>query len=119
MDRDVAAGLVRSANRSGATPKQSENPYRGLIPEPEELAIGTPEQSATEAADLKQAERMKLAKEGKALPDGSFPIRNVADLKKARVRAHQADNPGAAKRHIKKRERALGVSLGPIGAYEE
>ena len=32
-------------------------------------------------ADLDTAERRKLADQGKALPDGSFPIRNREDLK--------------------------------------
>jgi hypothetical protein len=34
-------------------------------------------------ADLDTEERRKLADEGKALPDGSFPIRNREDLKDA------------------------------------
>lgn len=54
---------------------------------------------------------MRLAKEGKALPDGSFPIRNAADLEKARIRAHQATNETEARAHIRKRAKALGVSL--------
>jgi hypothetical protein len=34
-------------------------------------------------ADLDTEERRKLAEQGKALPDGSFPIRNREDLKDA------------------------------------
>lgn len=69
------------------------------------------ETAAKEAADLNVGERMKLAKEGKALPDGSFPIRNAADLEKARVRAHQGGNESAAKALIRKRAKDLGVKL--------
>jgi hypothetical protein len=51
--------------------------------------------------------RETAAKKGYALPDGSFPIVDDADLKNA-VRAFgRAKNPDAAKRHIKKRARAL------------
>lgn len=54
------------------------------------------------------AARRKLAKKGHALPDGSFPIPNVAYLRKAKKRAHQGKNPAAAKAHIAKRAKALG-----------
>lgn len=53
--------------------------------------------------------REELAKDGKALPDGSFPIENVGDLRRA-VRAYgRADEKKRAKvrRHIVKRARAL------------
>lgn len=33
-------------------------------------------------AEFKAALRKKLSREGEALPDGSFPIRNEKDLKK-------------------------------------
>lgn len=85
---------------------------RGLIPEPPPAPlIGGHEEAAKPAADLNMSERMKLAKEGKALPDGSFPIRNKEDLEKARTRAHQGENEGAAKAHIRKRAKELGVPL--------
>jgi hypothetical protein len=52
--------------------------------------------------------REKLAHEGKAMPDGSFPIENVQDLKNA-IKAHgRSKNPAAVKAHIKKRAKALG-----------
>lgn len=53
-------------------------------------------------------ERKRLAKEGNALPDGSFPIANVDDLKNAIQAIGRAKDPEAAKAHIKKRARALG-----------
>ena len=111
MDPKLARGLVDSAGQKSPVPVDAQ-PLRGLVPASEAPVF---EQAAKAAADLNQGERRKLAKEGKALSDGSFPIRNVDDLKKARVRAHQGGHPAAAMRLIKKRERELGVDLGPIG----
>jgi hypothetical protein len=51
--------------------------------------------------------RDKLAKEGKALPDGSYPIRNASDLKNAIQAFGRAKNKAATKRHIVKRANAL------------
>jgi DNA-binding ferritin-like protein len=56
-----------------------------------------------------EAVRKELAKSGEALPDGSFPIRNVAELKKAIQAYGRANDEDRAKvrRHIMKRARAL------------
>jgi hypothetical protein len=51
--------------------------------------------------------REKLAKEGKALKDGSFPIRNVSDLKNAIQAFGRAKDKDAAKKHIIKRAKEL------------
>lgn len=62
-------------------------------------AVGTPE-------------RKKLAKKGQAMPDGSYPIANLADLKNA-IQAFGRAKPeakAAVKRHIKKRAKALGAT---------
>lgn len=53
---------------------------------------------------ISREKRQKLAKEGKALPDGSFPISNVEDVKNA-VQAYGRAKPGkraAVRRHIQK-----------------
>ncbi len=60
--------------------------------------------------DFSQAERDKLAKEGKALPDGSYPIENVQDLHNAIQAVGRASNKAAAVAHIKKRAKALGAT---------
>lgn len=60
--------------------------------------------------DFSTEEREKLAEEGKALPDGSFPIVNKEDLKNAIKLRGNASDPGKAKRHIIKRARALGAT---------
>jgi hypothetical protein len=70
----------------------------------------------SELASISEAERKNLAKKGKALPDGSYPIRNEHDLKNA-IKAFGRANPedrDEVKAHIKKRARALGkVKLVP------
>jgi hypothetical protein len=53
-------------------------------------------------------EREKLAG-GAAMPDGSFPIKNAEDLKNAIHLVGRAKNPAAAKAHIIKRAKALGL----------
>ena len=45
-----------------------------------------------------------------AMPDGSYPIRDVGDLKNAIQAFGRAKNKPAVKRHIKKRARALGAT---------
>jgi hypothetical protein len=62
-----------------------------------------------EMAVITRRERKKLAEEGKALPDGSFPIRNPGDLKNA-IQAYgraKAGKRGLVRKHIMKRARAL------------
>jgi hypothetical protein len=52
--------------------------------------------------------RMEYAKRGWALPDGSFPIRDVGDLRNAIQAYGLGKDAEAAKKHIMKRARALG-----------
>jgi hypothetical protein len=62
-----------------------------------------------ELAKISQEERMALAKEGKAMPDGAYPIRNVEDLKNA-IQAYgrsKASERKAVRKHIIKRARQL------------
>ena len=53
--------------------------------------------------------RKKMAKEKTALPDGSFPIKNAEDLRNAIKLAGNAKNPAAARAHIKRRAKAMGM----------
>jgi hypothetical protein len=67
-----------------------------------------------EMAVISRKSRMRLAEEGKALPDGSYPIRNSQDLKNA-IRAYGRSKPGSrgkVKRHIMKR--AIGLNKEEI-----
>ena len=61
-------------------------------------------------ASISMRARKRLAKEGKALPDGSYPIRNSGDLRNA-IQSYGRSKPGdraKVRRHIVKRARALG-----------
>jgi hypothetical protein len=60
-------------------------------------------------ADLDTEERRKLADQGKALPDGSFPIRNRDDLQDAIQSYGRAKDKAEAKRWIKRRARELNA----------
>jgi preprotein translocase subunit SecD len=54
-------------------------------------------------------ERTKLADKGFALPDGSYPIKDVEDLKNAIHAYGRAKDQAAAAKHIVKRAKALGA----------
>ena len=56
---------------------------------------------------LKKDSRDAAADKGEALPDGSYPIKNKEDLKKAVQAYGRAKDKAKAKRHIIKRARAL------------
>ena len=75
-------------------------------------------------AEFKADQRKKLSREGEALPDGSFPIRNEKDLKNAISSYGRSKDPEKAKAWIKQRAKALGpekfipeawVSNMPVG----
>lgn len=53
--------------------------------------------------DVPPEERKGLADEGKAMPDGSFPIANCDDLHNAIQAIGRAKDPDAVKSHIKRR----------------
>lgn len=62
--------------------------------------------------DYTPAQRRKMAKDGTALPDGSFPIGNCSDAERA-IRAQGRAKPekrNQVKQHIRRRVRALGCS---------
>lgn len=54
-------------------------------------------------------EREALAEEGKAMPDGSYPIASRADLSNALQSIGRAKNREAVLRHIRRRAKALGL----------
>jgi hypothetical protein len=60
--------------------------------------------------DYSPDRRKELAKQGKALPGGSYPIPDKGALKDAIQAYGRAKNKAAAKRHIIKRARALGAT---------
>lgn len=61
-------------------------------------------------------DRKRMAASGQAMPDGSFPIANKEDLQNAIKAYGRAKDKAAAKAHITKRAKALGLtSLLPDG----
>lgn len=79
----------------------------------DELDATEVEEIEAEAAEiaLKRAysdeQRNEMAKEGMALPDGSYPIRDVTDLENAIQAYGRAKDKAKAKAHIMKRARQL------------
>lgn len=67
------------------------------------------DEEEVEKRDFSAEERKKLAEEGKAMPDGSFPIENKGDLKNAIRLAGQAKDKAKAIEFICRRARALGA----------
>lgn len=60
--------------------------------------------------DYSSASRERMAREGVAMRDGSFPIANETDLRNAIQSVGRASDYEAARRHIIRRARALGLS---------
>ena len=61
--------------------------------------------------DIDTATRRRLASEGKALPDGSYPIETAGDLQNAAILARSGHgNVAAARKLIARRAQALGVA---------
>ena len=58
--------------------------------------------------EFSEEERKKLADKGIALPDGSYPIETLHDLKNAIQSVGRAKDYEKAKKHIIKRAKALG-----------
>lgn len=63
-----------------------------------------------EARDVPTKERRQLKKQGKAMQDESFPIKTEQDLRNAIRLAGNSKNPAAARRHIIRQARKLGLS---------
>jgi hypothetical protein len=66
-----------------------------------------PAQGTVVSSGVVNIDRERAIKEGWSLPDGSFPIRNKEDLKRAVKAYGRAKNKTKAKNHIKRRARAL------------
>lgn len=63
-----------------------------------------------EKRDYSDATRERMAREGTAMRDGSFPIANETDLRNAIQSVGRAANYDAARRHIIRRARALSLT---------
>ena len=80
-------------------------PTTGMQTAAEEL-----EKDIMEKRDYNERARRRMAASGQAMPDGSFPIANRADLQNAIQSVGRAKNYEEAKRHIISRARALGLT---------
>lgn len=127
-DRLLQQATRDSGNRVTNAPREASGRIRYLVDGKgpftavEALAaLGLPASGATPAeyeawrrrqglreADFSAGRRRKLAKRGEALPDGSFPIENLSQLKDAVQALGRAKDKVRAKRHIIKRAHALG-----------
>lgn len=120
-----ALRLARSRFESWRTSRLAQNPeadvslaaYLEWLEERGLKASGEPSALVARATDYWTEEKRKeAADKGWALPDGSYPIEDVEDLKKAIQSYGRAKNERATKRHIMKRAHALGkTSLLPKG----
>lgn len=113
----VPAGAAKHVRGVRELKELDVHEYSQVIVGAMPLARGISVKSAvTDPAQLEtkrhfsEAERDKAADSGAALPDGSFPIYNAEDLGNAISLAHNAKNVARAKRHIKKRAAALGLT---------
>lgn len=89
---------MREANLEALTASAAEMREKALIAA-----------AVAELAKISEEERMKLADEGKALPDGAYPIRNLEDLKNA-IQAYgraKSSERRMVRKHIIKRARQL------------
>lgn len=59
--------------------------------------------------EYSEEKRTEMADKGEALPDGSYPIADKADLENAIKAYGRAKNQSAAAKHIAKRAKALGL----------
>jgi hypothetical protein len=114
----VASGKILALVAAGASEMAllKSNAYHALAIKAELLGQLTSKseeilsRAASQFGYMNKETREKLAKEGKAMKDGSFPISDVEDLKDA-IQAHgRAKDIEAAKKHIMKRARILKKS---------
>lgn len=116
VDADVFEGYdVYAVEINGVDGKS----YDGFVSLSGEL-LGFDEYSMDEAVEIdaetaeyalkamySEEERMRMAERDMALPDGSFPIKNVEDLKNAIQAFGRAKDKPAARMHIMRRAEAL------------
>lgn len=97
-----------AANKSPKDPETQNNKAEGG----KEKCAAHGVEDCQECLDKRQFtedKRNELASSGKALPDGSYPIENVGDLKNAISAFGRAKDKGEAKAHIISRAKALGA----------
>jgi hypothetical protein len=108
-----AAGALHEAGIPPDSP-EAHSLFHELVQLPDEQAMRQALREAasapTDGRDYTTEARELLAKEGKALPDGSYPIKDEGDLRNAIRAIGRAKDPAAAKAHIVKRAKALDAT---------
>lgn len=101
-----------TAEDSAQIPTPTATSQDGLVANVENNSLneGKAADADVEKRDYSDKERADLADKGQALPDGSFPIKTVKDLKNAIQSIGRAKLPAKAKAHIEARAKALGRS---------
>lgn len=112
--RELAEIIADMIEQMGGDEEEPEEDMESDEEVPSEDTMDVPEEELEEDVEEKRAfsseQREEMAGEGTAMPDGSFPIANEEDLRNA-IQAHgRAKDIEAAKAHIKKRARALGLT---------
>lgn len=108
FDRHEVGFLGRLIQKMGGAPPVKVEPS-GFDKNPSEwFNEGLP--AWLNKRDVSDKERARLADQGHALPDGSFPIASKSDLENAISSFGRAKNPARAKRHIIRRAKALGAT---------
>jgi hypothetical protein len=100
---DLVKNVLAQVDKSTAT-EAEETPAPGAT---EVTPEGDPVPEPVVAAATVNIDRERAIKEGLSLPDGSYPIRNKEDLKRAVKAFGRAKDKAKTKKHIKKRARAL------------
>jgi len=80
------------------------NDFPNIVEDGDDKAV----EADTEKKDYSDKQRQNMSEAGQALPDGSYPIRTVGDLKNAIQAFGRAKNKAATKSHIIERAKALG-----------
>lgn len=108
----VLGASVTSASYTADAPTAAESSGgRTPITESAEATIEAITEDVAEASGLSARQRRQLAAQGKAMADGSYPIRNKADLRKAiRAVGRGGADHDAIRRHIAQRAKALGLT---------
>lgn len=99
---------LAKAAKPGMTLKAVDLDAERMLIKVEELSDNTADGVDAGKRDVPADERDRLAGRGAAMPDGSYPIANVNDLRNAIRAVGRAKNPAAVKAHIKRRAAALG-----------
>ena len=119
--RAVVGRNIREMEASGHPRRQAV--AAALHTADESKTMPTAHTAAQEHAEhpheFSAAGRRQEAKEGEAMPDGSFPIANLQDLEDALRDVGRSHDPEAVRRHIIERARKLGLTEHLPAGFEE